>query len=442
MSSLDQKWWNNALVETERLRRPHVFPSAFPEQIEDLSKLAVDVLRNLMTAKGTSGGFRVWVGDENNKITLAPTKEYDEIMCANPPLEEELVADWAMRVFGDRKFGIILNDGEMYSAEMNRRLAIMIRPLLDIIGMPLTGVTTAYFVGNYGYTPIGIHQDHVGEDVFHFHLGPGPKTMYTWGQELYKEISGVVNNTQVEPLLDRADKYDFGAGDIYFMPWDKFHVGYSDDISVGITVWINNPSPAAFIRKVARAIIGEITPVRDHAIMKRTVLSPDKGIPGDRKVFEEIAPFVQLDESMADLSLQEFMYVSVENYRLGLLSNSGFTLLQEPANHSWEVLQGQSIRLVQPFRMYYTRFKTKLYIFIRGYKIEIKYHPELPAILDSLNSGATYSVAELIKPLLGEWPSEIALQVVTILLNHRGVEILEGIAAPQSAPPLLALSSV
>lgn len=431
MSSLDQQWWDNALVATENLRQPHVFSGAFPAQVDDLSALAVEVLRNLMTAKGTSGGFRAWVGDADNKITLAPTKAYDEIMCANPPQIGEDIADWAKRVFGDRKFGIILNDGEMYSAEMNKRLAVMIRPLLDSIGMPLTGITTAYFVGNYGFTPIGIHQDHVGEDVFHFHLGPGPKIMYTWGQELYKEISGVVNNTNPEPLLDQADKYEFGKGDIYFMPWDKFHVGYSDDLSIGVTVWINNPTPAAFIRRIARSIIGEITPVRDHAIMKRTVLSPDKGIPGDSKIFEEIAGFVHLDESMADLSLQEFMHLSVENYRLGLLSNSGFTLLQEPAKHSWDVLRGQTVRLVQPFRMYYAPFKHKLFLFIRGFKVEINYHPELPVLLDTLNSGATYQVAELIKPLLEDWPEEVALQVLAIILNHRGIELSsEEVAQP------------
>jgi len=439
MDSLGKEWWNAALIETHNLRRPYVFKSAFPAQVDDLSKLAMDVLRKLMTPKGVSGGFRIWVGDENNEISLPPTKEYDEIMCANPPREGEAVTDWSRRVFGDRKFGIILNDGEMYSAEMNKRLALMIRPLLDLIGMPLTGVTTAYFVGNYGYTPIGIHQDHVGEDVFHFHLGPGPKTMYTWEQDFYKEISGVSNNIDPEPLLDRADEYDFDKGDIYFMPWDRYHIGYSSELSVGLTVWINNPTPAAFIRKVARSIIGEITPVRDHNIMKRTVLSPDTGIPGDMKIFEEIAPFVQLDESMADLSLQEFMHVSVENYRLGLLSNSGFTLLQEPDKHSWEVLKDQEVRLVQPFRIYYSVFKSKLFMFIRGYKIEIKYHPELPLLLDALNSGATYSTAELIKPLVAKWPEQVALQVLALVLNHRGIEIPSGVLAEEKDTEVLAL---
>jgi hypothetical protein len=442
MSTLNQTWWDKALIATQNLRQPYVFPGVFPEQVDELSKLAREVLRNLMLAKGTSGGFRIWVSDEHGVVPVEPSTEYSQIICTNPLEEDESLADWAKRVFGSKRFGIILNDGEMYSAEMNRRLAMMIRPLLDTIGMPLTGVTTAYFVGNYGYTPIGIHQDKVGEDVFHFHLGPGPKTMYTWDQDLYKEISGVPNNHDVEPLLHRADKYDFGTGDIYFMPWDKFHVGYSGDLSLGVSVWLNSPTPAAFIRRVARAILGEITPVRDPLVMKKTVLSPDKGVPGDMKIFEEIAPFVKLDESMADLSLQEFMHVSVENYRLGLLSNSGFTLLQQPTNHPWELLRGQTVRLVQPFRMYHTRFKNKLYMFIRGYKIELNYHPALPEMLNALNLGTDYRVDDLIQPLLEDWPEAVAFQVLNILFNHRGIETLEPIAKAQPVPAPLALSAV
>ena len=438
MNYLNQNWWNNVLEQTNQLRQPAVFKSAFPDQVTDLTKLSVDVLRELMMAKGLSAGFRIWVADENNVISQKPTKEYDQLMHENPPLADEAIADWAKRLFGDRRFGIVLNDGEMYSAEMNRRLAVLIRPLLDIMGMPLTGVTTAYFVGNYGYTPFGIHQDLVGENVFHFHLGPGPKTMYTWTDELYKEISGVSNNPPTPELLAQAEKFEFGAGDLYYMPWNRYHVGHTEELSIGVTVWLNNPTPATFLRKIARTILGEITPVRDAEIMKKTVLSPDKGLPGDLTVFEEIGPFVKLDDSMADLSLQEFMHVSVENYRLSLFSNSGFTLLQAPAQLPWELLRGQHVRLVQPFRMYYTRFKAKLYLFIRGYKIELKHHPELPALIDALNTGGAYPVEDLIQPLLTEWSENVGLQIVNILLNHRAIEAVDDLLVVQAAPALLA----
>lgn len=433
MQNLDTTWWKNVLASTQNLREPIVLPHVFEEEVATLSDLTVDIFRQLTLARGTESGFRVWVSDAHGVIAPEPTKDYDDRLCDNPPLPGETITQWGKRIFGDRKFGIIMNDGQLYSAEMNKRIARKIQPLLELIGMPLTGVSTTYFVGNYGYTPLGIHQDRRGEDVFHFHLGPGPKVMYTWDEALYERLGGVMNNrTNIEELLPAANKYPFEAGDIFFMPWDKYHVGYSDEVSLGLTMWINNPTPAFFIRKLARSILGEVTPIKDRVIMMNTVLSPDSGIPGDTKIFEELAPYIKVDEAMADLSLQEFVQLSIENYRLGLFSNGGFVLLQQPDAHSPEVLLDQMVKLVQPFKIYHSLLKDKIFLFVRGYRLSFAYHPALPALLARLNTGETVAVDELIAPLLGEWTEEIALYVMALLLNNRGIE-LAGPAAPALA---------
>ena len=435
MQKTDTAWWQQVLADTANLREPIVLPNVFENEVDDLSELTVDIFRKLTQARGTESGFRVWVSDEHGAIAPEPTKAYDESLCQNPPLPGETISAWGKRIFGDRKFGIIMNDGQLYSAEMNQKIARKIQPLLDLIGMPLTGVSTTYFVGNYGYTPLGIHQDRIGEDVFHFHLGPGPKVMYTWDEELYRSISGVMNNrTNIEELLPAANKYPFEAGDIFFMPWDKFHVGHSDEISLGLTMWINNPTPAFFIRKLARSILGEITPIKDRAIMMNTVLSPDSGIPGDPKIFEELAPYIQVDEAMADLSLQEFMRFSIESYRLGLLSNGGFVLLQTPEPLDADALLGHAVQLVQPFKIFHLVLKQKIFLFVRGYRLSLAYHPALPGLLARLNTGEPVPVEDLIEPLLGEWAPDVARYVVALLLSHRGIELADAAAAAGLAP--------
>ena len=53
--------------------------------------------------------------------------------------------------------------------------------------------------------PLGIHQDHRGENVIHFHLGPGDKQMYIWDEDAYKELTDLKhNNTDIAPLLPHA----------------------------------------------------------------------------------------------------------------------------------------------------------------------------------------------------------------------------------------------
>ena len=32
------------------------------------------------------------------------------------------------------------------------------------------------FIGNYGFTPFGVHKENIGEEGFLFHMGPGKKT--------------------------------------------------------------------------------------------------------------------------------------------------------------------------------------------------------------------------------------------------------------------------
>src|SRR5690606_11613554 len=104
---------------------------------------------------------------------------------------------------------------------------------------------------NYGWTPLGIHQDHIGENVIHFHLGPANKTMYTWDEEKYKELTNTKhNNFDIKPLLKHSDEYEFSSGDIFYMPWNKFHIGKTDELSVGVTLWFNNPTKVRYFDKI------------------------------------------------------------------------------------------------------------------------------------------------------------------------------------------------
>ena len=118
----------------------------------------------------------------------------------------------------------------------------MIEPLCDLIGIPPLGYEITTFIGNYGWTPLGIHKDVRGENVIHFHLGPGRKQMYIWQDDKYEELVGknVFNNTNIEPILDKAEEFDFGPRDIYYMPWFENHVGYTEDLSIGVTLWFKS----------------------------------------------------------------------------------------------------------------------------------------------------------------------------------------------------------
>jgi len=195
----------------------------------------MEVLKNRLTMKDIDNGFRVYIDG------IEQEDDYLNNLCSTPPREEENITTYTNRIF-EKKFGLIINGGERHSDLISNNIISAIQPLLELKGMPPLGLEITIFIGNYGWTPLGIHQDHRGENVIHFHLGPGNKKMYIWDEDKYKELSGnKQNNTNIFPILPYAKEFDFGAGDIYYMPWNLFHIGRTDELSVGITLWFNNP---------------------------------------------------------------------------------------------------------------------------------------------------------------------------------------------------------
>ena len=73
-----------------------------------------------------------------------------------------------------------MNNNEAFSEQLASRVLKMMSSLFEIAGLPPLGNEITVFIGNYGWTPLGIHKDHTGENVLHFHLGPGRKQMYIW----------------------------------------------------------------------------------------------------------------------------------------------------------------------------------------------------------------------------------------------------------------------
>lgn len=64
-----------------------------------------------------------------------------------------------------------MNNNEAFSEQLASRVLKMMSSLLKIAGLPPLGNEITVFIGNYGWTPLGIHKDHTGENVLHFHLG-------------------------------------------------------------------------------------------------------------------------------------------------------------------------------------------------------------------------------------------------------------------------------
>jgi hypothetical protein len=419
-------WWEEFLKKTNNRTETAVIKEAITEDdTQILSAEILHVISELCRLRTNKYGYRVFVEDK------AVTDDYLNYIFDNPPLKDESVEGYAERVFHDQPFGMIINGCEKFSDPLSKKLLKLIKPLLDIVGIPMVGLSVHTFVGNYGYTPIGIHKDNPGENVIHFHLGPGSKVMYNWSDEVYEEIDGKRKSTdkKYDELIPFADSYAFEKGDIYFMPWNKYHLGKTDGLSIGVTLWFNNPPKSKLFDKILSSLTKQYMVDNDSV---KDILSPVKD-PYGQETLQEMKDLLVLDENIYDLPFNDVFKLLHDDYKLALFSNSGWKtriIALSDENlfdlDNYLFLENKTVKLVDPFKIYCRKSVNgeELIIFARGSKLKFRYHPEIENILAVLNTGKEINSLDLIKKLSEEWPVEAGLYILGMLYNQRAIEII------------------
>jgi hypothetical protein len=350
---LNDAWWGTFIQVTQQVTETAVLSDALaPATVAGLMREVLGVIRTMCRRQSDGGGFlRVYLDDHR----LAQDQLTEHIY-SSPPQMGETVSDWAERTFGPRRFCLIFNYAELLSDRLCQLLTQLIGPFLHQWGIPLNGLHTTTFVGNYGYTPLGIHQDNVGGNVIHFHLGPGPKTMYTWDEALYKQLTqDKPANKDIGPLLPLATAYTFGAGDIYFMPWNQYHIGYSDALSVGVTVWFDNHTNDVVFMQLLQSLRERLF---DLSLARITTPEYPSNTPGHS--FSEITRLVR-PAALADFNqpIEVIMKNEFTHQSRRLVSNSGWKVSPTSRNPAWSVQNTEHLRLlltsqvqlVSPFRL-------------------------------------------------------------------------------------------
>lgn len=420
------EWWDNFLTVSNNLTRTTISKNAF--SIEDaniLSTEILNVLKQLCRLRTNKYGYRAYI---DGKIVGDDKLNY---IFDNPPLEGEDVVKYAERVFSNKEFGMIINGCEKFSDPLSRKLLQLLTPLIEKVGIPLTGLSVHTFVGNYGYTPLGIHKDHRGENVIHFHLGPGGKEMYNWTDEVYEEIDGKRKNEdkEYEDLIQHAEKFPFESTDIYFMPWDKYHLGKTDGLSIGVTVWFNNPPKAKLFDSIFSSLTKQYMITDDRL---KEVFSPVKD-PNSQETLHELLGLFQDEENLLDLPFSELFKLLHDDFKLALFSNAGWktrTISLSDENlydvNNYETLRDTVLRLVEPFKIYFRKSldESEIIIFARGSKLKFRYHKGIETLLELLNSGKELETKELLKALPNEWPDSVGLYILSLLYDKRTIEIV------------------
>lgn len=418
-NSFTKDWWFKFIEKNYSFSETKVYKNVFDKNLlKTLNEGVFEMLTSRINRLDINSGFRVYKdGIELNDSQIR------QLLKGNKLKKDEDIESYCNRVFG-KNFGIITNYCEKHSEILAETILKSIKPLFDIIGLPPWGIELTTFIGNYGWTPLGIHTDNTGENVLHYHLGPGKKTMHVWDEEIYKEVGkGIHNNKNIKPLLRYSNKYEFDSGDLYYMPWNKHHVGYTQEFSIGVTLWFNNPTRYNFSKLMLETI--------QNLFLKddQSIIESQLNYINNDNTFSDFINTLNIDKKTMESPLKDFLKHVYLEYKKCLISNGGWQnkpnkCYKEDKNHKekFSCIENKIIKSHNLYKIGYEKVDNRLNIYVRGARLSFKYFPELTSIIEKINHNKSTSISHLIKAH-NNLPKDVIIYFLELLISNNGLKL-------------------
>lgn len=386
--------WERMLKANEDLTKAaHVEQFIPSEELNDFHALMTDVLSGFIKEQQQHIGLKVFVEQERNR-------EAEAEMMKKAPTQEQGLEAWGNEIFQGKKFGIILNNLEKYSNPFSVKAAKLAEPLLEMTGLPLGGLATLCFLGNYGFTPFGIHKENRGEEGFLMHFGPGEKVFYTWDTEEYLQMSNGSITHPIEPrFLDKATAYTMKPGDAFFVPSNRFHIAQTEEFSLSMVLDYFNPIEDTFKQKL---------------LAKLSQREAGKG-----RILETTSWQGEMDA--VPISLDHDLESVYQDHILSLRSNGGFIEKTQSIQPSFSFMEDEFV-LLKPFQIFYKpKGEKHLNVFVRGHEQVFPDHGNLRLFLDKLNHGDSFGLSD-VQSLMPQMDVQEIFMLLSYLQMNGGLE--------------------
>lgn len=413
-NQFNNEWWDGFLTKTKNMTIPAILPTSLSrEQTRILRRYILDILAEVGCVHKEKYGYRLWIDGEQ-------VLDLEDHFSLHPRPDED-AEEWVSRAFGEKKFGVILNRGEKFSEELSQATALMLEPILREIGMPTEGILYTIFVGNYDMTPLGIHRDFAGKSVLHFHLGPGPKTMYVWEDDDYKTgpEENRFNNMNIEKHLPHATKHTFGEGEFYFMPENKYHLGMQNELSIGIACWFFNRCDYDFANQLLERFRS------NYLKNSRVMLKPDKKPVDDISTVEPILSLFDLPGG-GDVGIKSLLGSIYKDFRYSLFSNAGFRNRPIPRSKDVDIKRGDRVYADLPYKIVCREAEELGHfdLFVRGTKVTLRNFQGLEQIVDRINNQKMVDVNQLVEAMDDPLAEQKVCYLLKMLHKHRGISLV------------------
>ena len=403
---MKERNWDQLIHTTKQLTKPNAHKGLLTDQ--DISELKTALIRiiNRFFDKGEiHKGLKIYVEGELKNV-------YADKMSQIKPSEIDGLQEWGKKVFEDQKYGVVFNSLESYDNNIVEQMCRITSPLIDQVGLPLGGLSFLFFMGNYGFTPFGIHKEAKGEEGFLFHLGPGNKDFYTWDNEELNQVEhNTVVFTDIEAMIPSSTGYQLSPGSVMYIPDQVFHIAKTEDFSISVVMDFINPSRDYLVKMLAK----EVIEIEGPENVSTPYLKP-YSIKSDH-----LKSSTFLDES----SIYSKFEIALQRKIMKLKSNGGVLKPSIPLNKARLPNDDCKIKGKLVFPLILTSVDSdRSMIYARGNEISVSNNSRLPAILSRLNAGLDIEINLLKEELIEEWELSQVFSFIFELIRYEAVEVI------------------
>ncbi|MFK7932191.1 MAG: RNA methylase [Saprospiraceae bacterium] len=377
--------WQNLYHQSQQLTKPTAIDHLLSEtEIGTLETLVIQILNKFLDRGELHKGIKIYVDKKlRNDIV--------DLMQARRPQATESLADWCQQIFGAQKFGVVFNSLEAYDNRIGEVMVGIVQELIEVAGLPLGGLSFLFFMGNYGFTPFGIHKEAKGEEGFLFHLGPAQKKFYTWDSADYNQIE---HNTQVfhdvAGMIDEAKCYTLSPASVMFIPHQVYHIANTETFSLSVVMDYINPAKETLVKELAQRI-GEATVLPQPTADYLPPLKNNAAASVPTNYIDPVALHQQFNRALEQKILKL-------KSNLGILKPSIRETGKYLPNGNF-ITYGKSI-----FPIYeYQENAAVSYLIARGNLIQILPHQNIVTILAQWNKAQQLSLSDLQEYLQPNW---------------------------------------
>lgn len=403
------------LKDTQNLTEPVCYDNFFNNEF--LNEEDVKIAINKALDKKAKERFRIWI-DKNQRNDLF-SKMIIESIHDNDSLEQ-----WSEKIFGKEKFCIFFNNAEQFNDQLATKIAKSLLPIFQKKGITLGGISMVLLIGNYGFTPSGLHQDPDENCVFHFHLGPGTKNLYTLSPDKFKNVTCSDKTCfELEKILEHARCFELKRNSFFSLPPLHYHIGRTEQFSIGIAIVISDLTNVQLAQEIFKNF-GLDGSNRSKNVYK--LKNYEFGTAPEMMV-SEATSHICISEKHKKKTFEEIINLRIKDYYLKMLSNLGWSSPPLFIQGQEKDLKQRKIKLIEPYKIYYNiNDLDTISIFMRGRELVAKYKNNLPSLIEVINSGQILDVSTLIsKYVIADDPKDLTLTFISQAIEHSAIEFVD-----------------